>query len=169
MLNPCHGMGRVSGQYWPHLRGPERPWEAAHTTKLPFAWKWASAPCSRTSRESDWVTTISASTWSSLLQLLTSSTIPLNYPLPAPQKVKNMTMTQSYAQRLPPLRGFSDFPNKRNLTAELSWYYICTVFFITNFFSFVKWSILMVEKLRNMEKSKGKKSLNPTTPKDKHC
>lgn len=65
-------------------------------------------------------------TWSSLLQLLTSSTTPLHRPLPAPQKVKTVAVIRSYAWRPPPLRGLSDIPNKRDLTAQLPRYFIYT-------------------------------------------
>lgn len=44
-------------------------------------------------------------TWSSLLQLLTSLTTPFDCPLPAPQKVKTVTRTQSYYARPPPKRS----------------------------------------------------------------
>lgn len=92
-----------------------------------------------------------------LLQLLTSSTTLLVCPLLAPQKVKALATIQSYTWRPPPLRGFFDFPNKRDLTEELPGHFISTSFYITLiFFSCVKWSVLIVEKLRNVEKIKGK-------------
>lgn len=149
-----HRMGRFSGQYRPHLRGP---WEALGVSphsKMAFCLN-VGQPSLLQHLSGEWLGHhyVSTSPWSSLPSTLDI----LQLSLLALQKVKTVVMIQSYTWSPPPLRDLPDFPNKRDLIAELPWHFICTSFYITLIlFSFVKWSVLVVEKLRNMEKIKEK-------------